>query len=81
MKVTVKLSKAEKKKLARLKRDVRSRQAKMDRAYAAMERAWKRGKAPKKIASAMDVTTKRAVQSWRSMVQYYGKLRRKFPKK
>ncbi len=80
MKVTVKLTKAEKKKLARLKREVRSRQGQMERAYASMERAWKRGKAPEKISKAMAVSTAKARKSWGAMVSYYGKLKRKFPR-
>jgi len=79
MKVTIKLTKAEKKKLARLKREVVYRQRQMEQAYASMERAWKRGKAPEKIAKAMRVTTERAQSSWKAMVGYYGRLKRKFP--
>ena len=81
MKVTVKLTKAEKKKLARLKREAGYRQRQMERAYAAMERAWKRGKAPEKIAKAMQDTTARSKKAVGTMAGYYGKLKRKFPKK
>lgn len=80
MKVTVKLTKGEKKKLARLKRDAKRRGAEMERAYAAMERAWKRGKAPAKISNAMQATAKQAQKAYRTLGGYYGKLKRKFPK-
>jgi len=80
MKVTVKLTKGEKKKLARLKREARSRQGQMERAYAAMERAWKRGKAPAKVSKAMQDTTKRAQKAMREMAGYFGKVKRKFPR-
>lgn len=81
MKVTVKLTKAEKKKLARLKREAAFRQRQMERTYAAMERAWKRGKAPEKISKAMQDASQRSSKAVRAMVGYYGKLKRKFPKK
>lgn len=80
MKVMVKLTKVEKKKLARLKGEVKSRQGQMERAYASMERAWKRGKAPEKIGKAMNASTAQARKSWGAMVSYYGKLKRKFPR-
>ena len=80
MKVTVKLTRAEKKKLARLKREVKSRQGQMERAYASMERAWKRGNAPEKIAKAVNDSTARARKAWGTMVRYYGQLKKKFPR-
>ena len=80
MKVTVKLTKGEKKKLARLKQEARRRQGEMERAYAAMERAWKRGKAPAKISKAMQATSKKAQKAVRAMAGYYGKLKQKFPR-
>ncbi len=80
MKVTVKLTKAEKKKLARLKREAKTRMGQMERTYASMERAWKRGRAPEKISKAMKDATKRATKSVKAMDQYYGKLKRKFKK-
>lgn len=80
MKVTVKLTKAEKKKLARLKREAKSRMGQMERSYASMERAWKRGKAPDKIARAMKDSTKRAQKAVKEMEKYYGRLKRKFRK-
>ncbi len=80
MKVTVKLTRAEKKRLARLKSQARKTQRQMESAFGQMERAWKRGKAPAKIARAMQVTTARANKSIKAMVSYYGKLKRKFPR-
>jgi hypothetical protein len=80
MKVMVKLTKAEKKKLLRLKREVKSRQGQMERAYASMERAWKRGKALEKIAKAMNASAAQARKSWGAMVSSYGKLKRKSPR-
>lgn len=80
MKVNVKLTKGEKKKLARMKRDARRAQRKMESAFGQMERAWKRGKAPAKISKAMQATTKKANKATRAMVTYYGRLKNKFPR-
>ena len=43
-KVAVKLSKAEKKKLGRLKREMKATHAKALRTYDSMEKAWRKGR-------------------------------------
>ena len=80
MKINVKLNKGEKKKLARLKRELKSRHAKMVRTYESLERSWKRGKAPSKIVAAAQDAATRAKKATNEAVAYYGRLRKKFPR-
>jgi hypothetical protein len=79
MKVSVKLNKIEKKKLARLKREMKSTHAKMLRTYDAVERAWKKGKkASTTVVAATQDASKRAKKATTEAVQYYSKLRKKY---
>lgn len=80
MKVTVKLNKGEKKKLARLKREMKGTNSKMMRTYESLERSWKKGKGPAKVTAAAQDAAKRAKKATNEAVAYYAKLKRKFPR-
>ncbi len=79
MKVSVKLTKAEKKKLARLKRDMKNTQGKLLRTYDSMERAWKKGrKISSSVSKDVQDTVKRARKATNEAATYFGKLKRKY---
>jgi len=79
MKVAVKLSKAEKKKLARLKRNMKNTHAQLLRTYDSMEKAWRKGKkASASVSKSTQATVKKAKKATNEAVSYFGKVRRKY---
>ena len=79
MKVAVKLTKGEKKKLARLKRDMKNAHAKMLKTYDSMEKAWRKGKKASASASksAADLV-KKAKKATNEGSAYFNKVKRKY---
>lgn len=79
MKVAVKLTKAEKKKLARLKRDMKNTQAKVLRTYDSMEKAWRKGKkVSASVSKDVQDTVKRARKATNEASTYFSKIKRKY---
>ena len=79
MKVAVKLTKAEKKKLARLKRNMKATNAKLLRTYDSMEKAWRKGKkASASISTSTQDTVKKAKKATNEAVAYMNKVKRKY---
>ncbi|MEX1139376.1 MAG: hypothetical protein WEF53_08565 [Bacteroidota bacterium] len=78
MKISVKFTKSEMRKLEKLKKEAQILQKQLERAYAKMEKAWKTEKAPEKITKVLVDTTHKAQQSIKEIEKYYSKLKKKF---
>jgi hypothetical protein len=81
MKVKVKLTPTEKRRLRKIKREVKTQYARMERAHDAIERSLTRaGKIPAKVSAAAKLTKKEAEQTIKKMDRFYTKLKRKVKK-
>lgn len=81
MTVNVKLTKTEKRRLRKIKREVQSQFLRMQRAYDSVEKALdKAAKVPAKVSAAAKMTKKEAERTIKQMDRFYARVKKRMKK-